>query len=131
MRLESKGAVLFEGEQTISADQQRNLRAAIGSDTAAITSLLVPWFGPSVGGEDTVARADGLALDLSRALLAGITYQWERAFAPGETVHIRVSVADCYVKGANTFGIVAAEVVDADGKPIQTQTATFIERGGA
>lgn len=131
MRTDAKGAVLFEGEQTVTAEQLRNLTAAIGTATAATTAAVVPFFGPTIGGETTVTDPAGLALDLSRALLAGLSYDWRRPFQPGETVRTRVVVDDVHTKGNNTFGVVAAEFTDAAGQLVHRQTATFIERGAA
>lgn len=131
MRAEAKGAVLFEGEQTVDPRQLTNLTAALGTDTGDRTAAIVPFFGPTVGGERTVTDPDGLALDLSRALLAGLTYQWQRPFAPGEQVRARVVVDDVHTKGNNVFGVVAAEFTDAAGNIVHRQTATFIERGAA
>ncbi|THJ25641.1 MaoC family dehydratase N-terminal domain-containing protein, partial [Candidatus Frankia alpina] len=100
---------------------------AVGSPAGAATAALVPYFGAAVGGESTAV--DGLGLDLSRALLAGIDYDWRRPFAPGERVHVRVTVEDVFRKGANQFGLLAAEFTDAAGDLVQRQTVTFIERG--
>lgn len=129
MRLDSKGKVLFQGDLTVGPDRQRNLTAAIGTETAGETSMLLTFFGPTIGGEDTVVREEGLALDLSAALLGGVSYEWRRTFALGETVHATVSVGDCYAKGSNGFAVVVAEFTGTDGELIQIQTATFIERG--
>jgi hypothetical protein len=131
MRTDAKGAVLFEGEQHVSTEKLNNLTAAIGTGDASGTATLVPFFGPTIGGESTVTDPHGLAMDLSRALLAGLTYEWNRPFARGERVHVRVVVDDVHTKGSNVFGVVAAEFTDADGNLVHRQTATFIERGGA
>lgn len=131
MRLDAKGTVLFDGEQDVSAEHLRNLCTAIGTETAHATATIAPFFGPTVGGETTVTNPAGLGLDLSRALLGGVSYEWSRAFTPGENVRIRVVVDDVYTKGSNTFGVVAAEFTDAGGSRIHRQTATFIERGAA
>lgn len=131
MRIDAKGAILFEGEQVVSTEHLRNMTAAIGTPTGAATALLVPFFGPTIGGESTVTDPAGLGLDLSRALLAGLSYQWSRAFVPDETVHVRVVVDDVNVKGSNTFGVVAAEFTDRAGAMVHRQTATFIERGAS
>jgi len=131
VRIDAKGAILFEGEQVVSAEHVRNMAAAIGTATGTATAALVPFFGPTVGGESTVTDPAGLGLDLSRALLAGLSYQWARAFIPDETVHVRVIVDDVRVKGGNTFGVVAAEFTDGGGSLVHRQTATFIERGAA
>lgn len=129
MHAEAKGKTLVEDDLTVSAATLTALERAIGTSSGAGTATLVPWFGATVGGESTAA--DGLGLDLSRALLAGISYEWERPFAAGETVHVRVAVEDVYRKGANQFGVVVAEFTGADGALVQRQSVTFIERGMA
>ena len=131
MRTDAKGAVLFEGEQTVTTEQLRNLTAALGTGTAADTAAVLPFFGPTIGSETTVTNPAGLALDLSHALLAGLSYDWQRPFQAGETVGVRVVVEDVHTKGNNTFGVVAAEFTDATGQLIHRQTATFVERGAA
>lgn len=129
MQEDAKGKTLVEDDLTVSAATLTALKRAIGTPSAAGTATLVPWFGATVGGESTVV--DGLGLDLSRALLAGVEYEWERPFAAGETVHVRVCVDDVYRKGANQFGVVVAEFTGADGALVQRQSVTFIERGAA
>jgi acyl dehydratase len=131
VRIDAKGAVLFEGEQVVSAEKLANLSVAIGGDGGGDTAAVVPFFGPTVGGETTVTDPAGLALDLSAALLAGVTYEWTRPFATDEQVHVRVVVEDVHTKGSNVFGVVAAEFTDAGGALVHRQTATFIERGAA
>jgi hypothetical protein len=131
VRIDAKGAVLFEGEQVVSAEKLANLSAAIGGDGGSGTAAVVPFFGPTVGGEVTVTDPDGLALDLSKALLAGVSYDWSRPFDTDERVHVRVVVEDVQAKGRNVFGVVAAEFTDAGGTLVHRQTATFIERGAA
>ncbi|HVW45132.1 MAG TPA: MaoC family dehydratase N-terminal domain-containing protein [Amycolatopsis sp.] len=127
MREEAKGTTLAEEDLTVSAPVLGALEKALGTASAAGTARLVPYFGAVVGGESTAV--DGLGLDLSRGLLAGIEYEWHRAFRPDETVHARVVVEDVYTKGGNQFGVLAAEFTDADGAPVQRQKITFIERG--
>ena len=70
-------------------------------------------------------------MDLSRALLGGLSYRWNRPFRPGEKVSAKVFVEDVYEKSTNQFAIVTAEFRDADGEVIQVHKATFIERGAA
>ncbi|WP_261568166.1 MaoC family dehydratase N-terminal domain-containing protein [Frankia gtarii] len=125
----AKGRTLVEDDLTVSPDVLAALARAVGGPAGAATATLVPYFGASVGGESTAV--DGLGLDLSRALLAGIDYDWRRPFAPGERVHVRVTVEDVFRKGANQFGLLAAEFTDAAGDLVQRQTVTFIERGSS
>ncbi|WP_214369818.1 MaoC family dehydratase N-terminal domain-containing protein [Pseudonocardia sp. H11422] len=128
MREDAKGTTLVEDELTVSTATLQALGRAIGTPGAGDTATLVPYFGAVIGGESTVV--DGLGLDLSRALLAGIGYEWHRPFVPDERVRVRVVVEDVYAKGANQFGIVVAEFADLDGALVQRQSITFIERGG-
>lgn len=127
MRLEAKGQTLDERDLTISAEHVAAFAAALGTASAAHTATLVPFFGAVVGGQDTAVN--GLGLDLSRALLAGIDYHWSRPFVVGETVRSRLFVEDVFTKGANTFGVLVAEFTDPDGADVQRQSITFIERG--
>ena len=129
MRTDAKGAVLYEGDKLVDPSRLAELQEAIGTSTAAKTARLVPFFGPTAGGEELVTSPSGLGLDLSRGLLGGLTYEWARAYDPGETVHVRITVEDLYTKGRNTFAILASEFTDSEGNLIQRQTATFIERG--
>jgi acyl dehydratase len=129
MDLQSKGKVVHEGELRVEPVKLAELAAAIGTATAAETSSLVLWFGPTVAGD--AALVDAIGLDLSKALLAGHRFDWSRPFRAGETVQARVAVEDAYEKGANHFAVLVAEFRDADGAIIQTQHTTFIERGAA
>ncbi|MCW2722461.1 MAG: hypothetical protein QOG20_5893 [Pseudonocardiales bacterium] len=128
MREDAKGSTLAEEDLTVSDATLSALGGALGTASAGETATLVPWFAATVGGESTAV--EGLGLDLSRALLAGIGYEWERPFVPGETVHVRVAVEDVFTKGSNQFGVVVAEFTDTAGAVVQRQSITFIERGG-
>ncbi|MCF7550893.1 MaoC family dehydratase N-terminal domain-containing protein [Pseudonocardia sp. WMMC193] len=123
----AKGRTLVEVDLTLTPEVLGRLTAALGGASGRGTETLVPSFAATVGGESTVV--DGLGLDLSRALLGGLGYEWARPFTPGETVHVRVVVEDVYSKGANQFGVVGAEYTAADGALVQRQSITFVERG--
>lgn len=127
MREEAKGTTLAEVDLLVSAAVLGALEKTLGTASAADTARLVPYFGAVIGGEATAV--DGLGLDLSRALLAGIDYEWHRPVTPGETLRARVVVEDVYTKGANQFGVLAADFTDAEGRLVQRQKITFIERG--
>ena len=124
-----KGQTLFEVQRTIDEHKLEELTTALDSGTAAETATLVPFFGPTIPGEEQFV--DQLGLDLSRALLAGISYTWARPFRPGEAVTVKVSVDDHFEKGGNQFVIVMSEFTDSSGELVQTHKATFIERGAA
>jgi acyl dehydratase len=127
MRDEAKGTTLVERDLVVSPEAVRALAEVLGTASASSTATLVPYFGAVVGGQATAV--EGLGLDLSRALLAGIDYEWSRPFNAGETVHARVFVEDVFTKGTNQFGVLVAEFTGADGTLVQRQSVTFIERG--
>ena len=124
-----KGQTLFEVQRTIDEHKLEELTTALNSETAAATATLVPFFGPTIPGEELFV--DLIGLDLSRALLAGISYTWTRPFKPGESVNIKVSVDDTYEKSGMQFVVVMSEFTDPTGELIQTHKATFLERGAA
>lgn len=126
MNPSAKGQTLIEVTQRVEPVKLAELAAAIGTPSGSETARLVPYFGPTVAGEQVLV--DLLGLDLSRALLAGQSYEWSRPLEPGETVSIRVFIEDVYEKGDNTFGIVATEISDGSGEIVQQQRTTFIER---
>jgi hypothetical protein len=127
VREESKGMTLVEQDLMLSTEVLNALEKALGTPSAAATSRLVPYFGATIGGESTAV--EGLGLDLSRALLAGLKYDWRRPFIADETVHVRVAVEDVFTKGDNQFGVLSAEFSDPRGELVQSQQVTFIERG--
>lgn len=127
MHEDVKGRTLVDREIRASAAVLDSLRDVIGTGSAARTASLVPFFGATAGGRSTVV--DGLGLDLSRALLAGVGYEWHRPFTLDEQVRLRVAVEDVYTKGANTFAVVVAEFTDVGGERVQRQSITFVERG--
>jgi acyl dehydratase len=129
VRLEASGAVVHEDKEVITPLRLSNLASALGTPNGRETAALVPFFGPTVAGETHFV--DVLGLDLSRALLGGLSYEWKRPFQAGETVAVRVFVEKVFDKGSNRFGHVVAEFTDQDGELVQRQSATFIERGGA
>jgi hypothetical protein len=124
-----KGQTLFELSRMVDGGKVEELAEAIDSPTAAETATLVPFFGPSLRGEAFVR--DRLAIDTSRALLAGISYEWHRPFEIGEVVDVRLFVEDIYEKSDTQFAVVSTEFRDAAGALIQQQRATFIERGAS
>jgi acyl dehydratase len=121
-----KGEVLFEGRRCIDAFKLEELATALGTSSAADTATLVPYFGPTVVGEEPFV--DALEVDFARALLGGISYRWERPFRPGELIDIRLWVEDMYRKGNLQFAVVTAEFRDPAGAMVQVQRATFIEQ---
>lgn len=129
MKADAAGTVVYEGEEVVSTVQLRKLAQAIDSPSADATATLVPWFGPTIAGEGQFVEA--LDLDLSRALLAGLSFEWVRPFRAEETVAARVVIDKVFDKGSNRFGIVLTEFNDQEGELIHRQTATFIESTGA
>lgn len=128
MELSAKGKTLVEVRQRVEPVKLAELTMAIGTATAEETARLVPFFGPTIAGEQSLV--DLLGLDLSKALLAGQSYEWSRPLEPSELVSLRVFVEDVYEKGDNTFGVVGTEIRDETGQIVQTQRTTFIERSG-
>lgn len=126
MNPSAKGKTLIEVSKRVEPVKLGEMAAAIGTETGSETARLVPYFGPTVAGEQ--ALVDLLGLDLSRALLGGQSYEWIRPFEPDESVDIRVFVEDVYDKGNNTFGVVGTEIRDNSGEVVQRQQTTFIER---
>ncbi|HEX3897989.1 MAG TPA: MaoC family dehydratase N-terminal domain-containing protein [Mycobacteriales bacterium] len=126
MDLNSKGRLIHEAELTVEPVKFAELVAAIGTPTAGETASLVVWFGATIGGDDKLVQA--LDMDLSRALLSGQRYDWNRPFQPGETVRARLSVEEVTEKGSNHLAVILAEFRDASGELIQSQHTTFIER---
>lgn len=129
MKLAAEGATVHEGEAVISEARLGDLARALGTPSGAETATLVPFFGPTVAGETRFV--DVLELDLSRALLGGLSFEWTRPFRAGETVKVKVFIDKVFAKGSNCFGIVVAEFLDDENQIIQRQSSTFIERGVA
>lgn len=122
----AKGRTLAEADLAVTPELLARLSGALGTESGALTATLVPSFAATIGGESTVV--DGLGMDLSRALLGGLGYEWGRPFVTGETVHVRVTVDDVFTKGTNQFGVVVAEYTGSDGAVVQRQSITFVER---
>jgi hypothetical protein len=125
--LEAQGATVYRGERVVSTALLEAVTAALDTESAAETARLVPFFGPTLDGEAHLVEV--LGLDLSRALLGGVSYEWERPFRSDESVRAHVVVDKVFDRGSNRFGVVVAEFSDAEGALIQRQAATFIERG--
>lgn len=129
MKLDAEGATVHEGQEVISEARLAELAAALGTTSGAQTATLVPYFGPTVAGETRFVEV--LGLDLSRAMLGGLTYEWARPFRAGETVQVKIFIDKVFDKGSNRFGVVVAEFHDAERQLIQRQSSTFIERAAA
>jgi len=121
-----KGKTLVHVSRPVHELKLEELRVALGTETADQTATLVPFFGPTVDGEE--GFVDALGLDFSRALLGGVAYEWARAFEPNEVVDVSVVVEDQYEKSGMEFAVVTSEFRDGKGELIQRQRATFIER---
>lgn len=126
MKLEAQGLVIHEAEEIVSAARLAQLAAALGTESGPQTARLVPYFGPTVAGEESFVQA--LGLDLARALLGGIKYEWERPFEEGESITAKLFVDRVFDKGPNRFGVVVAQFTDKAGQLIARQSATFIEK---
>jgi hypothetical protein len=129
VRLEAEGMRVHDGQEVVSAAKLDDLARALGSPSSSESAGLVPFFGPTVAGETHFVEV--LGLDLSRALLGGLDYEWVRPFREGESVGVKVFIDKVFDKGSNRFGVVVAEFSDSDGGLIQRQSSTFIERGAA
>lgn len=123
------GQKIVEVDLVVDPERLRRLSAAIGTDSASDTALLVPFFAATAAGGDSVIGP--LGLDLSRGLQGGQAFEWHRPFRVGETVRLQVVVADLYEKNATQFATVLAEFRGADGELIQRQRTMFIERESA
>lgn len=129
MNLDSKGQVLVDTELVVDPDRLALLADAIGTKTAAQTALLVPFFGPTAAGQDSVVAP--LDMDLRRALQGGQSYEWHRAFVPDERVRVTISVEDIIDKGPLQLATVLSEYRANDGELIQRQRTVFVERSEA
>jgi len=125
MRTEAAGDVVFEGRIQVSQAKVDDLVRALGSSSATKSATLVPFFGPTVAGETEFVEV--LGLDLAKALLGGLSYDWQRPFVVDEVLTAKVFIESVYDKGSNRFGVVVGEFVDDHGQLVQRQTATFIE----
>jgi acyl dehydratase len=129
MKIDAQGATVSEGQEVISEARLTEFAAILGTTSGAETATLVPFFGPTVAGEKKFVEV--LGLDLSRAMLAGVNYEWVRPFEAGETVAVNVFIDKVFDKGSNRFGVVVAEFRDQAQQLIQRQSSTFIERTAA
>ncbi|MEM7095847.1 MAG: MaoC family dehydratase N-terminal domain-containing protein [Actinomycetota bacterium] len=126
MDLASKGQVLVDTTVVVDPAKLELLTDAIGTDTAATTARFVPFFGPTVAGQDSVVGP--LEMSLQRGLQGGQSYEWHRAFEPGETVQVTISVEDILDKGTMHLATVLSEYRDTEGDLIQRQRTVFVER---
>lgn len=126
MNLDTLGKVIVETDLVVEPDSLQQLAEAIGTDTAAATAARVPFFGPTAAGQDSVVEP--IDMDLSRTLQGGQAYEFHRAFTPGETVRLTVSVEDILDKGSFQLATVLSEFRGADGDLIQRQRTTFVEQ---
>ena len=129
MNLAVAGRKIVDTDLVVDPAKLEHLSAAIGTDSADATALLVPFFAATAAGQDSVVGP--LELDLSRALQGGQGFEWHRPFRVGETVHLEVVVADLYEKNSTQYATVITEFHAADGELIQRQRTMFIERGEA
>ncbi|WP_420623485.1 FAS1-like dehydratase domain-containing protein [Candidatus Poriferisodalis sp.] len=126
MNLETLGQVLVETEVVVEPESVALLVDALGTPTAGEVALRLPFFGPTVGGSDSVVGPIGLSLE--RGLAGGQSFEWHRSFRLGERVSVVVSVEDIIDKGTLHLATVLSEYRDADGELIQRQRTVFVER---
>ncbi|WP_428120647.1 FAS1-like dehydratase domain-containing protein [Candidatus Poriferisodalis sp.] len=126
MNLETLGQVLVETEVVVEPESVALLVDALGTPTAGEVALRLPFFGPTVGGGDSVVGPIGLSLE--RGLAGGQSFEWHRSFRLGERVSVVVSVEDIIDKGTLHLATVLSEYRDAEGELIQRQRTVFVER---
>ncbi|MEW6471042.1 MAG: MaoC family dehydratase N-terminal domain-containing protein [Actinomycetota bacterium] len=129
MNLDTVGQKIVDTEVVVDPERLAHLAAAVGTESASQTALLVAFFAATAAGQDSVIGP--LGVDLSRALQGGQAFEWHRPFRVGETVRLQVVVADLYEKNTTQYATVLAEFRGADGELIQRQRTMFIERGPA
>jgi hypothetical protein len=126
MKPQKNGTILLESWVTVDPKKLAHLATAIGTPSAEETALLVPFFGPTAAGEQSVI--DALGLDLSKALQGSQSYEWHREFRPGERVRLTVELEDLVHRGEMEFAVVRAEFRDLAGTLVQRQRTLFVER---
>ncbi|MDE0676142.1 MAG: MaoC family dehydratase N-terminal domain-containing protein [Acidimicrobiaceae bacterium] len=126
MNLETLGQVLVETEVVVEPESVALLVDALGTPDAEEVALRLPFFGPTVGGGDSVVGP--IDLSLERGLAGGQSFEWHRSFRLGERVSVVVSVEDIIDKGTLHLATVLSEYRDADGELIQRQRTVFVER---
>ena len=126
MNLETLGHVLVETEVVVEPTSVALLADALGTPNAQEVALRLPFFGPTVGGGDSVVGP--IELSLERGLAGGQSFEWHRPFRPGERVSVVVSVEDIIDKGTLHLATVLSEYRDTDGALIQRQRTVFVER---
>ena len=126
MNLETLGQVLVDTEVVVEPESVALLVDALGTPHASEVALRLPFFGPTVGGGDSVVGP--IDLSLERGLAGGQSFEWHRSFRPGERVSVVVSVEDIIDKGTLHLATVLSEYRDADGELIQRQRTVFVER---
>lgn len=126
MNLETLGQVLVETDVVVEPDSVALLVDALGTPHAEEVALRLPFFGPTVGGGDSVVGP--IDLSLERGLAGGQSFEWHRSFLPGERVSVVVSVEDIIDKGTLHLATVLSEYRGADGDLIQRQRTVFVER---
>jgi hypothetical protein len=129
MNIEIKGKVLVDAELVVETERLAQLADAIGTKSASETAMLVPFFGPTAAGQDSVVGP--LEMSLQRGLQGGQSYEWHRAFVPGETVRVTVVVEDILDKGTMHLATVLSEYRGVGGELIQRQRTVFVERPDA
>jgi acyl dehydratase len=127
MNLDVVGQKIVDTELVVDPTKLEHLTAALGTESATTTALLLPFFAATAAGESSVIGP--LGLDLRRALQGGQAFEWHRPFREGETVRLQVVVADLFEKASSAFATLVAEFRSADGELIQRQQIVFIERG--
>lgn len=126
MNLDRLGEVLVDTELVVEPANLELLASAIGTPTAEATARLVPFFGATAAGQHSVVEP--LGMDLRRGLQGGQSYEWHRAFVPGERVRVVVSIEDILDKGSLHLATVLSEYRGSDGELIQRQRTVFVER---
>jgi len=126
VNLETLGQVLVETEVVVEPESVALLVDALGTPDAEEVALRLPFFGPTVGGGESVVGP--IDLSLERGLAGGQSFEWHRSFLSGERVSVVVSVEDIIDKGTLHLATVRSEYRGADGELIQRQRTVFVER---
>lgn len=126
MRGDLKGQVLLRLKTRAHEVKLAELEALLGTDSAADTARLLPFFGPTIAGE--AAFVEALGLQLERALLGGHAIEFQRPFVPDEELEVEMRLADYSEKNNMQFGTIETRFMTPLGEEVQVQRTTFIER---
>ena len=126
MNVSLEGKSYPETRFTVEPSHVEAFRRAVGDASGGVPLTFVT--AAEFASFPAVVDDPDLGLDFSRVLHADQEYVFERPLRIGETLTVRMRIAQIREKGAQAFLTIETTLTDDGGSPVAIARATMLER---